>query len=282
MKDCWGYLTLNVTVKEASVWPEETYGSKDEPQTLGIMHFCLGAYARDYERLLTKQRLKTFDTVPQYLNALTDINTKLCAKAVKLREDDAVNQKRTPLKQARAELEAAKARAYSDKHPTPNPSDLPKGRVEFGSPDYPAMPKYGTDAEQSFASKAIPFGKTAPNPAGSGHDPEWSEDDENPKVTGLDALIGATPGGKTLFDPYARRLNATPVDPKKPCYSEFKTGCDGSCGGYSHDPALMEELSYTKLEDLVNSKHGGYERIKRNLDRILASRTASPSRPPAN
>jgi len=37
----------------------------------------------------------------------------------------------------------------------------------------------------------------------------------------------------------------------------------------------MEELSYTKLEELVKAKYGGVERIKRNLDRILASGPAN-------
>ena len=37
----------------------------------------------------------------------------------------------------------------------------------------------------------------------------------------------------------------------------------------------MEELSYTKLEELVKAKYGGPERIKRNLDRILASGSAN-------
>ena len=296
MTECYDYLMQNVTVKEAANWPKEQYGSKEEPQTLGMMHYSLGKFAEGFERLIGKADLKKMNTVKEYLKAIGDKNTELCAKAIKLREDDAINQRRTPLKEAQAELDAARAKAYRDKQ-TPKPSALTGGNAQFGKPNYPEMPKYGTpanhrgtpyvsrhaqieaEAEQSFASEVNPLAKVAPYPDGFGYEPEWSEDDEDPEVD-LAAIMGGRPEPRQIYDPKKGMPKSNPIDPKKPCYAYFKRGCDGSCGGYSHDTAKMEELAFTKLEDIVTSRFGGEERTRRNLEKILTTLKTKPPQQP--
>jgi len=86
--------------------------------------------------------------------------------------------------------------------------------------------------------------------------------------------MGST-GKQTLYDPKPKATG----DPTKPCFAEFRTGCDGKCGGYSHDPAMLEKLAFKTLEDLVHSKYGGRERTQRNLDKILLAMNASRSGP---
>jgi hypothetical protein len=82
-----------------------------------------------------------------------------------------------------------------------------------------------------------------------------------------------TPYKKALYDPNRKG----PINTSKPCFTHFNKGCDGSCGGYSHDPGDMEKYGYKVLEELFHSKYGGQSRISRNLDKIvLAQRHLRP------
>jgi hypothetical protein len=152
-----------------------------------------------------------------------------------------------------------------------------KSAPSFGSPSYPKMPGYGSrlstveieeEADQSFASEDI-HAQVKPAWVPSDRDFAFEDDDVSDGEAGLSALMqiaSGTPYKKALYDPKAKG----PIDiASKPCFTHFHKGCNGGCGGYSHDPHVMEKYSYKLLSELYHSKYGGSTRIQRNLDRIV-------------
>ena len=159
----------------------------------------------------------------------------------------------------------------------------------YGKPNYPSMPAYGSNGRDSAANHRtyparqavldepdldksytsdLAFERVAPAPDEDDEDAE--SEDRVEFDSSLSALLGQ---GKP----------AAKGDPNKPCFSHFRHGCDGRCGGFGHDEGMMEDLAYKTLKDLVTSRYGGRERTLRNLDRILAVQAQpSPERLPAS
>ena len=80
-------------------------------------------------------------------------------------------------------------------------------------------------------------------------------------------------GDKQLYDVKAQ----VPVDPNKPCFTHYCTGCDGKCGGYNHDESAIEKLAFKSLEDIVMSHYVGEERATDNMKNFIQTIAMSKS-----
>ena len=272
-----------VTQQEKETWPEEKYKKSDRTNDTGIMnsmHDGLDKFGPNFERLITFDKLKRMTSVGEYLGSIVSVSKGLCSKAMQLRRDDAQNQDAVSLKEIREELD----RKVLPKAPDAAPVDKNK----YGSRNYPTMPGYGVnnrtppgrlasleeqiDEDDSFMSEIV-SARVQPILTPS---KDFDYDDEEDLETDLMALMGRGStamgsGGKTLYNDKAK----APVDPNKPCFIHFNTGCDNRCGGFSHDEKVMEKLAFTSLENLVNSRYGGEARTLRNLKIILSNATTT-------
>ena len=307
MKKGWELLNIGATEGEKKTWPDERFGSKDHPHLLRIFAEGLGEFKDDFMRLMGEKKTKKMDSATDFFSELDAIGASMCDKSLQLRLDDALNREPTPLSKLREQVETPKYTRVAQR-PTTVDSTTNFGRsemksVEFGKPGYPEMPKYGSSARDPTPRQSG-FNNHTPRriAALTGLDeddsildqnavvvPERSflqfppaeedEDDEESFGVNLSALMRGSsapyPGAKSLYDPKAK----APADPTKPCFVHFRTGCDGRCGGYSHDEKLMEKKAYDQLEDLLTSRFGGRERTMRNMDKILAGMGATQASP---
>ena len=300
-KKGWSLLTEGATEEEMKTWPEERFGSKDAPQLLRIFADGLGDFRGDFMRLWTEKKTKQMDKVEEFFIQLENTAAQLCDKAMQFRIDDAANREPTPLDKLREQLESTPKYTRVAQRPTAPTSGSIFGKseskpVEFGKPGYPEMPKYGSpnrdfaprqggnnytprrisaltgyDDDDSILDQHAAVAPDRPFPQ-----PELGEevvDDEEFLDVNLSALMRGAPS------PYNPTKTKAAVDPNKPCFIHFNVGCDGRCGGYSHDEALMEKKAYDQLAELLKSRFGGRERTMRNMDKILAGMGATQSSP---
>ena len=304
-KRAWRYLRIGITVDEMRVWPPERWGSKDTPGLIRIFAEGLGDFEKPFVRAIGEDKLKRLEKVDDFFDLLGIEDKRLCERALKLRMDDAQNEEPLLLKDIRDSLTRP---AGPDKIATKPVDDNKNAKfgdgnhsAKYGDANYPTMPGYGAgnrdqtpdqrrgrfarldvidepeateDGDLSFASDPM-FAQVMPL-ASSGRNGD--QDPEASYEVDLMALMarGSTAmgsAGKALYDHKEKK----PADPTKPCFVEFKTGCDNKCGGYNHDVAVMEKLAFKTLEDLVYAKYGGPERTKRNLEKILL--TYKPNQP---
>ena len=307
----WSYLTEGATEEEMKTWPVERFGSKDEPQLLRIFAEGLGAFKGDFMRLWTERKTKQMDKVSDFFIQLEDTAAQLCDKAMQFRIDDAANREPTPLDKLREQLEStprytrvAQRPNFStevDSHGNPTKvafhGKSDSRPLEFGKPGYPEMPRYGSSS-RDFTPRQGSYNNHTPRriaalteydeddsildqyaavaPERCLLQPEPNEEYENDEGSfdvNLSALMRGAPS------PYNPTKTTAAVDPNKPCFIHFNVGCDGRCGGYSHDEAAMEKKAYDQLAELLKSRFGGRERTTRNMEKILAGMGATQSSP---
>ena len=255
-------------------------------------------YEKHFTRLIGEDLLKKLDSVADLFLAIEAEDKKITTLALELRVNDGPNEDGLSANQLREQVsqsqrpERTLARSSDNQNNNNNNNSKPPA---YGQSNYPAMPGYGSnnrepasnhrpyaarqnaldepDLDKSYASD-LAFDRVAPEQTSGAGD---ESDDQCGFDANLLAMMGrgavTTPPGKNLYDHKAK----TPVNKEKPCFSHFRHGCDGRCGGYSHDDADMEKLAYKTLEELVHSKYGGRARTQQNLDRILATMNVQPS-----
>ena len=309
MRQGWELLIQGVTDREKQSWIKERYGSVQNPRMLRVFIDGLGEYGDNFVRLLDEEKLKKMDSVMEFLDALEAVDKKMCAKALQLRREDGPNEAFTPLKDLRHQM--VRTPAPVDKFGGGN-SDKFGGQSEprifrpqekspqFGRPNYPSMPSYGSnnhgsapnsrgyqprqsaleevDLDMSYASEpgsapVMPF--AVPGDEDDDDDAEFRFDADLAAMMGR-ANTAMSSGGKALFDHKAK----SPGDPAKPCFAYYRGKCDGKCGGYSHDDVMMEKLAFKQLEDIYVSRFGGRERTQRNLEKIIATTLHVQLNPP--
>lgn len=269
----WLLLIKGITSDEKDGWLKEKWTTGKSPQLMNILMESLGDFQDPFERLLTVDVLKKQDRVLDFFQLLRKEDKRLNEEARKLRTLDAKSKPFTPLKEIREQMERGRPVHLFRKKEESEKKSAPS----FGSPSYPKMPGYGSrlstveieeEADQSFASEDI-HAQVKPAWVPSDRDFAFEDDDVSDGEAGLSALMqiaSGTPYKKALYDPKAKG----PIDiASKPCFTHFHKGCNGGCGGYSHDPHVMEKYSYKLLSELYHSKYGGSTRIQRNLDRIV-------------
>ena len=270
----WLLLIKNITSDEKDTWLKEKWVTGKVPQMLNVIMESLGVFQDPFERLITVDVLKKQDRVLDLLQLLRKEDRQLNEDARKLRARDAKGKPFTPLNQIREQMDRNKPVQIFRKKEESEKRSAPS----FGSSSYPKMPghkpphlssvEFEEEADQSFASEDI-HAQVRPAWEPSDRSFAFEDDDVSDGEAGLAALMQVASGGKyqkPLYDPKAKG----PIDvSSKPCFTHFHKGCNGGCGGYSHDPQVMEKYSYKLLSELYHSKYGGASRIQRNLDRIV-------------
>ena len=282
VKKGWILLVTGITAEEKEAWPKEKMLTKESPGAIGIILEGAAEFGED--------KLKKMDSVIVFLDAIEEVDKKLTKEALKFRIANAPYEAQTPMQELREQVSRPRGpEKVLARTPNSNNNNNSNNKpAAFGQPNYPSMPAHGSnnrehptnyrgyparqatleepDLDKSFASD-LAFDRVAPEQDSGGE----SDTESGPDIgVSLAALMGQ---GKPKLT----------GDPNKPCFTHFRHGCDGGCGGYSHDNDVMEKLAYKTLEDLVKSKYGGRERTQRNLDRILAVQAQpSPERLPAS
>ena len=296
----WKYLCVDISVAEQSVWPKERWGSRETPGLIRVFAEGLGEYEASYIRAIGEDKIKKMESIVEFLDALETEDKKLCEKALKLRRDDAMNEEPISLKDLRDSMSRGPGSERIAERPHENARS-----ARYGDAHYPATPGYGGNRDQTPEARRGGFPRLTvldePEVTEDGDRSMMSDtafapvmpmltpgktfdfDNETNLESDLLAMMGrgatamGSAGKQTLYDSKAK----TPGDPTKPCFVEFRTGCDNKCAGYSHDPVVMEKFAFKTLEDLVHSKYGGRERTQRNLDKIvLAMNTSKSGSPP--